>query len=93
MKLNTRLRRAAPSVRTRRGRIASGFTRTAVPVATLLALAASALLAVGAFAAAAAFVPVTIPVLLASWAVGVALVVALPLAVVRAAVAVIERTQ
>ena len=93
MKLHTRLRRTVPSVRTRRGRIASGLTRTAVPVATMLALAASALLAVAVFAAAATYVPVTIPVLLASWAVGVALVAALPLAVVRATVALLERTQ
>ena len=91
MKLDTQLRRVAPSTRLRRGRIAAGLTRFTLPVATLLALVASALVTGAAFAAAADLVAVTLPVLLAGWVAAIGATFALPLVVVRVVVALPER--
>ncbi|WP_137284293.1 hypothetical protein [Halorussus salinisoli] len=93
MKLNTRIRRDGPADRTRRGRIVSGITRFTLPVATLLALVASALLTGAAFAAVAELAPATVPTLLAGWAAAVGLAFALPLVVVRGMVALLERIE
>ncbi|MFC7082236.1 hypothetical protein [Halorussus caseinilyticus] len=93
MKLNTQLRRAGPAARTRRGRIASKLTRFTLPVATLLALVASALLTGAAFATVADLVPTTIPTLLAGWVAAVGVTFALPLLAVRSVVALLERVE
>ncbi|MFC4450880.1 hypothetical protein [Halorussus aquaticus] len=93
MKLNTRIRRAGPASRTRRGRIASGVTRFALPVATLLALVASALLTGVTFATVADLLPMPVPLLLGGWVAAIGLTFALPLVVVRAVVALLERFQ
>ena len=93
MKLNTKLRQVAPVARAGHGHIASGLTRVTLPVATLLALVASALLTGAAFATAAEVVPTTLPTLLVGWVAAIGLTFALPLLVVRGVVAALERRQ
>lgn len=94
MKYATKLRRAAPAVRTRRGRrTASALVSVAVPITAALALVASALVAGVTFVLAMEVVPTTVPTLLAGWAAAVGLTFALPLFVVRAVVAALERIQ
>ena len=91
MKSTTQLRRTAPSVRTRRGPIV-GHARLTTPVAAALALVASALLVGATFATVVEIVPTTLPTLLVGWVLAIGLTFALPLAVVRGMVAVVERT-
>jgi len=93
MKYPTRLRRAAPTARTRYGRrTASALVGVAVPITAALSLVASALVVGAAFVVAAELVPTTVPTLLAGWAAAIGLTFALPLVVVRAVVAAVERT-
>lgn len=93
MKLNAQLRRVTPSTRARPGRIAAGLTRFTLPAATLLAFVVSALVAGAAFATAADLVTLTLPVLLVAWVAAIGATFALPLAVVRGVVALLERYQ
>lgn len=93
MKLNTQLRQVAPTAHTEHGPDASGLTRFTLPVATLLALVASALLTGATLATAVELVPMTLPTLLAGWVLAVGATFALPLLVVRGVVAVLERFQ
>ena len=71
------------------GRLTARF---AFPAA-VLALVAAALTVGAAFAAAMTVVPTTTPFLVAGWATAIGLTFVLPLAVVRGAVAVLERLQ
>jgi hypothetical protein len=93
MKLNTELRRVAPTARAEHDGIASGVTRFTLPLATLLALVASALLTGATFATATALVPATLPTLLLGWVAAIGATFALPLLVVRGVVAALERFQ
>jgi len=93
MKLHAKLRRVTPSTRTRPGRIAAGLTRLTLPVATLLAFVVSALVTGAVFATAADLVSLTLPVLLVAWVATIGATFALPLAVVRVVVALLERYQ
>ena len=93
MKLNTQLRQVTSAARTEHGPVVSKLTRFTFPVATLLALVASALLTGATLATAAELVPVTLPTLLAAWVLAIGATFALPLLVVRGVVAALERHQ
>ncbi|WP_132056743.1 hypothetical protein [Halorussus amylolyticus] len=88
-------RRVAPLVRTprRRGGVGGRVTSTLALPITALALVVSSLLTGTAFATALAVVPTTVPTLLVGWAASIGFAFALPLAVVRGVVAVVERTE
>lgn len=89
----SQLRRFAPDVRTPLSEVGRGFASAVALPATWLAYLAAALLATAALVAAIAVVPETLPVLVAGWAVALVAPFALPFAVVRGVVAVLERVE
>ena len=91
MRTTTQLRRTASAVHTRSGPVTTGLARLTIPVAGVLALVASAVVTGATFALAMEVLPTTIPTLMAGWAAAIGLTFALPLAVVRVAVAALER--
>ncbi|WP_158055447.1 hypothetical protein [Halorussus halophilus] len=86
-------RKAAPPVRAPYGRTLPNLARRAVPVVGALTLVAAALAAGLLLATALALLPNTVPTILLGWVASIGLAFALPVLVVKAVVAGIERAQ